>query len=422
MSDLYYECFSGIAGDMHIAALLDLGVDEDALRAQLGRLPMAAEFTLTVEPGAKMGITGTHVRVSLAPDAARPVRHLKDVRAIIDAARLEPRVAEHAHRIFARVAEAEANVHGIALDAVHFHEVGATDSIVDIVAAAVCIAELDPTRIYCGPVELGGGMVRCEHGIFPVPAPATAEILAGVPCSYGRVDSEATTPTGAAILKASVNEFRAPPTFAVEHIGYGIGFKDFVVPNVLRASLGSSAARQPSTQGVQGSSTASYEYEDNIEIHCNLDDMSPEAVAPMLDALFEAGALDAFVAPVSMKKSRPALLLTVLLRDASTDAIAAVIFSHSTTIGLRMKSVRKWMLPRREESVATSLGTVRIKQSVDPTGLLRWKSEYDDVAALARTNGRPYLQVKQQIDREIHQHLAQVAEVDDGANETGNKT
>ena len=389
---LYYECFSGISGDMHLGALIDLGVPLEHLRAELGKLELAGEFELVANTDTKMGITGTKATVRLKPDIPRPHRHLSTIRDIIGRAGFSAAVTDRAVGTFTALAKAEAAVHGIGVEEVHFHEVGATDAIVDIVGGAIGLAWLDVAQIRAAPVELGSGMVRCAHGLMPVPAPATARLLTGVPCTYGRVDGEATTPTGAAILKHSVTEFTPPTGFVPERIGYGLGQKDFAVPNVLRATLGSVAS--------------AFEQESNILVECNIDDMSAEAFAPLVDTLFAAGARDVYLTPIVMKKSRPGTKVSVLADDACLGAVTERMFHASTTIGVRQHRVDKRMLPRQERRIATSLGEVRVKVATLPDGSSRWKSEHDDIAALAARAGDEYLAVKARIDREIAEAMA----------------
>ena len=389
---LYYECFSGISGDMHLGAMIDLGVPLQHLRAELGKLELAGEFELVAEADTKMGIQGTKATVVLKPDAPRPHRHLSTIRDIIRRTELSPNVQDRAVGTFTALAEAEAAVHGIDIEQVHFHEVGATDAIVDILGAAIGLDWLGVTDIHAAPVEVGSGMVRCAHGLMPVPAPATARLLIGAPCTYGRVDGEATTPTGAAILKHAVSSFSWPRGFVAERIGYGLGQKDFAVPNVLRASLGTAASPDQAR---------ALEEESNILIECNIDDMSAEAFAPLMDALFSAGARDVFLTPIVMKKSRPGTKVSVLVDDACLDPVTERLFAASTTIGMRQHRVQKRMLPRQERVVATSLGDVRVKMAHLPDGRMRWKSEHDDIAALAEKTGNDYLTVKLRVDHDI---------------------
>lgn len=400
MRALYYECFSGISGDMHIGALVDLGVPPEYLHEQLARLNVAGEFELRLQRASKHGISGTQATVVLAPDADRPHRHLRHVKEIIESAELAPQVTELALTIFQQIAVAEAKIHDTTIEKVHFHEVGATDSIVDIVAAAIGLDYLKVDRIYCGEVEVGGGTVRCDHGLMPVPAPATAAILQGIPCHYGRVDSEATTPTGAAILKSAVHEFSVPKSFTSHKQGYGVGQKDFSIPNILRISLGEIEA----TDSKPSSALAFYESETNLEIECNIDDMPGEAFQPLLTALFALPVLDAFITPIQMKKQRPAQKLSVLCHEPQFPQVLECIFAHSTTLGVRSSKVQKWMLPRQQITVPTSLGSVQVKVAKTVSGERRWKIEHDDILALCSADAN-YLAVTTKLRTEVAAYL-----------------
>ena len=386
---LYYDCFSGISGDMNIGALVDLGVPGEHLKTTLDQLPLANEFTLVLEPGKKMGITGTKATVALHSNTKPPARHLAEITALIDEAGYSPSISALAKDIFGALAVAEAKIHGTTVDQVHFHEVGATDSIVDIVAAAVCLDYLAVDRVHCGIVEVGGGMVKCAHGLMPVPAPATAELLRDVPCHYGRVDKETTTPTGAAILRSAVDHFTAPPQFVASKIGYGIGQKDFAIPNVLRVMLGEAAP-------AESFATAS-----NLQIECNIDDMSAEAFQPLLTELLGRGAVDVFFTPIVMKKSRPATKVTVLAPEDAANEVIATLFNNSTTIGVRTQRVEKHMLPREARVVGTSHGEVQVKIVTLPDGRTRYKVEHDDIVALAAVSTMDYLQLKTLIEAEV---------------------
>jgi hypothetical protein len=246
-------------------------------------------------------------------------------------------------------------------------------------------------------VEVGGGMVRCAHGLMPVPAPATAEILKGIPCRYGGVDSEATTPTGAAILRHAVSEFRIPPGFSAQRIGYGLGQKDFAIPNVLRVLLGRVAAPLETF----------YETESNLEIQCNIDDMPAEAFEPLLGHLFAAGAKDVFITPIVMKKSRPGARVSILCDPALGTALLEVVFNHSSTIGVRVHEVQKLMLPRESLQVETRLGPVPVKRVRLPDGRTRWKLEHDAVAAIAEAQGRDYLGTRRVLERDVSERLGE---------------
>lgn len=390
---LIYDCFSGISGDMNLGGLIDLGVPKDYLFRELSKLGLDEEFSLDVEEAKKCGIQGTKITVRLAGDERAGVaRTLKDIENLILAASLEAEVKRSSCQVFKLLANAESRVHAVPVEKIHFHEVGAVDAIIDIVGAALCIDYLNVDRVICTNVEVGSGFVECAHGTFPIPAPATAEILRDVRCSYGRVKGEATTPTGAAILKAFVDVFSAQTEFTVTDIGYGIGHRDFEIPNVLRVMLGN--------DGSSGSENT-YETEDNIELDCNIDDMAAEAYEPLIDELFELGALDVYITPIIMKKSRPATKISVLFRSDIMGEVLDTVFSSTTSAGVRLRSVKKKMLLKKEVKLATSFGELSVKVRCLPNGTRRWKSEYEDVARLARESKMSFLEMKEKVDAEI---------------------
>jgi uncharacterized protein (TIGR00299 family) protein len=400
---LLYDCFSGISGDMHIGALVDLGVPEMHLQEQLSRLSLADEFTLHLTTGKKMGISGTLATVELhaGEDSHPPLRHLSDIREIIHSAQYSTAVTTLALDIFQEIAVAEAKVHGTTPELIHFHEVGATDSIVDIVAAAICLDYLDLECVCASAVELGAGMVKCAHGLMPVPAPATAEILKDIPCSLGRVQGEATTPTGAAILKTVISETSPPKDFLIHKVGYGIGQKDFEVPNVLRVMLGERVDHALN----RSHSTGHYVDEEAIQIECNVDDMSPEAFQPLVEGLFSRGAMDVSLSSVIMKKSRPGHNICVLCSRELKNSLVDYLFENSTTIGLREYPVKKTMLPRENMNISTSFGPVAVKVATLDSGERKWKVEFDEVKALAEKHDMDYLNFKGLIDTEVEAAL-----------------
>ncbi len=377
---------------MHLAALVDLGVPEEWLREQLAKLPVSAEFTLELTPGQKMGISGTRASVSTVD--THDHRHHSTIVKMIKDAEFDPQVESRALAIFQAIALAEGKIHDVPADKVHFHEVGAVDSIVDIVAAALCIEHFQPDVVLCNPIEVGSGFVDCAHGRFPVPAPATQELLADAPCTYGGVSGESTTPTGAAILAASVGEYQPSGIFTPIKVGYGIGHKDFEIPNVLRVALGSYTTTKTSD-----SSTRHY------KIEANIDDMSPEAYEPLMQAIFAAGAVDVYLTPIIMKKSRPAHCLIALSEAEHKDQVIDEILNRSTTIGLRVFEFDKRVLPREQLTLTTTLGEVSVKRVTQPNGQKRWKSEHEDVLRLAEQAGLDYRSAKARIDFEIEGQL-----------------
>jgi len=393
MKTLYYQPGCGISGDMHLAAMIDLGVPEDHLLAELGKLNLDTEFTIDFEPGSKMGISGTLARVHAIDQQDH--RHHETIVRMIRQANFSTGIENRALKMFLLIAEAEAKIHQVPVEKVHFHEVGAIDSIIDIVGAAICLEWLSIERVICQAVEVGSGYVDCAHGKFPVPAPATQEILSGVPCTYGTVSGESTTPTGAAILKAAVDEYLPKGAFTPGRVGYGIGHKDFEVPNVLRVVVGDMSDDTDKFSDVQ----------EHYKIEANIDDMAAENFEPLVDDLINAGAGDVFFTPIIMKKSRPATCLSVLSDRAHVTVLADMILNRSSTIGLRIVPFSKRILPRQIKIMDTSYGQVRIKEVIQPDGRRRWKSEYEDVQSIAVSTGLDFRTVKQRIDFEIQQIL-----------------
>jgi pyridinium-3,5-bisthiocarboxylic acid mononucleotide nickel chelatase len=382
---LYYDCFAGISGDMNLAAMLDMGVPEAHLRTELAKLPLTG-YSLRVSRDARKGITGTRVDVEVQ-EAPHGHDHSswRDIRRIIDGSTLPDPVKARACDIFRRLAEAEARVHGSTVDDVHFHEVGAVDSIVDIVGAAICLEYLKPDAVMASSVELGGGFVRSQHGMLPVPAPATALLLSGVPTRSGVVPFEMTTPTGAAIIAHSVGSFSDDKRFITRKVAHGIGHRDTEVPNVLRLFL----AEAPDTPT-----------EEARLIECNIDDMSPEVSGHIMDVLLDAGASDVFFIPIVMKKSRPAVMLSVLCPSAMEASIIDIVLRETTTFGLRITTVSKTVLDREERFVTTSLGGVRVKIGKMNGRKLKAKPEFEDCRRIARDSGMSLREVLEIVQRE----------------------
>lgn len=365
---LKLEPFSGISGDMMLGALIDLAGGEDDLLALPARLGLE-RATVSIDPVKKCGIACTKVTIE---DASEPVaRHLSDIVRLIEAADLQPRARDLALAIFTLLGEAEAAVHDVPLAQIHFHEVGAVDSILDVVGTAVLLARLYFNAVISGPVCTGSGFVACDHGRMPVPAPATERLLRGMPCEAGPVPREMTTPTGAAILRALDPSFDPIPHRVVA-TGYGAGTRDLEQPNCLRLSLIEPLAGTDPVWVIQ----------------TNIDDAPGELLGEHLQRrLLAAGALDITLAPLMMKKGRPGQRLEVLARAADRDALADVILSETTTIGVRYFPVARRILPREVRKVATMYGDVRVKVVTSPSGEVRRTPEYDDCVRLAEQAG-----------------------------------
>ncbi len=425
MNILYYDCFAGISGDMNLGALINLGVPKEYVISELKKLDLDG-YQLEITETLKMGISGikvsvktndipasddeiniqpvqqkqihTHTHIHVHQDKDNIIqkghehahRNLNDIKKIINDSDLDPFIKEKSLQIFQEIGIAEAKIHSKSIDEIHFHEVGAIDSIIDIVGAAICIHYLKPDKILCSTVELGGGFVNCAHGIFPVPAPATAEILKKIPVKKGMVNKETTTPTGAAILKVFVNEFIDRVDFSIEKIAYGIGHRDLEIPNVLRVYLGNLKL-----QGVEKMPA--------LLIESNIDDMNPENYEYIMDMLFDAGAQDVWLDPIIMKKSRPAIKLTVLCDNSSQNAIEQIILNETTSLGLRCFPVLKSSLKRKSRTIETIYGSIQIKEAYYLNDTIKYKAEYEDCIRAAKEFKVSLKNVYYEVDRAIEQ-------------------
>lgn len=440
MRTIYLDCGMGAAGDMLMAALLELCPEKkEEFLGKMNGLGLPG-VKVEAEPAVKCGITGTHMNVTvfgeeeesedvhdhghahthsheacefIATDGLHSHANSHDghdhhhedqaahshdghdhshhhhhhstmagIASIIDGLDIPDPVKEDMKAVYALIAEAESHAHGMPVDQIHFHEVGTMDAVADIAGVCLLFHELGADQIIASPVHVGSGHVHCAHGILPVPAPATAHILQGIPVYSTQVQGELCTPTGAALLKHFVKEFREMPVMTTSKIGYGMGKKDFERANCVRAFLGDTA-----------------ETGDEIaELSCNLDDMTAEAVGFAEEALFEAGALEVYTVPVGMKKSRPGVLLTCMCRREDEEKMVELLFRHTTTLGVREHISRRFTLKRREETVETAYGPVRKKIS-QGHGVTRTKLEYEDLAAIAKKTGRPLEEIRKEIEK-----------------------
>ena len=402
MKILYLDCSMGAAGDMLAAALLELLPDPDAFVAELNGLGIPG-VRFRREPAVKCGVTGTHLAVAVdgAEEESHDVhghdhehdhghehghdhehghghgRHhhsgMGDIAHIVrDHLALPEGVKDHVMAVYGLIAQAESQVHGVPVEEIHFHEVGTMDAVADITAVCLLMDRLAPDQVAASPVHVGGGQVRCAHGILPVPAPATARILRDVPIYGGQIQGELCTPTGAALLKHFVSRFGHMPPMRPRAVGYGCGKKDFEAANCVRAMLGEDGDGDG---------------EDRVcVLSCNLDDMTAEGVGFAMERLFAAGALDVYTVPIGMKKSRPGLLLEALCRPEDREALAEAMFRHTTTLGVRESVCRRHVLARELETLDTPWGPVRRKTS-GGYGVSRAKYEYEDLARIARERG-----------------------------------
>jgi hypothetical protein len=378
MTTLYLDAFSGISGDMCLGLLIDLGLDPAALKADLQTLPVAG-WQLAIRPEQRHGLGGTRVEVLVEAD--QPHRTWRDIDAMLADCALAAPVRERARRIFRRLGEAEARVHRVPLDQVHFHEVGAVDAIVDIVGSASGLHRLQIDTVACAPLPLSQGLVHGSHGALPLPAPATLELLRGAPVSSAGSDRELVTPTGAAIA-VEIARFGPLPALTVERIGYGVGGWELTDrPNLLRGILG------------QGG-TAEGLLQDHVTvIETHIDDCLPEVLGTLLERLLDAGALDAAFSPRQMKKNRPGVTLTVVAPPSLAEALAAMVLRESSAIGVRLCDTRRLKLRREVHTVATRLGPAEVKLIFEGGTLLRVAPEHAACVALANRSGRPLTEV-----------------------------
>ena len=419
MKTLYLECGMGAAGDMLMAALLELIPDRQAFLDQMNGLGLPG-IRVDAEPAVKCGISGTHMKITVngqeeesfdahghehehehehehGHDHAHEHEHehehdhghehghhhhatVADIDGIIGGLDVSDRVKADARAVYALIAEAESRVHGRPVQEIHFHEVGTLDAVADVVGVCLLMERIGAERIVASPVHVGSGHVHCMHGILPVPAPATALILEGIPTYGGRVQGELCTPTGAALLKHFVSRFGDRPVMAAEAIGYGMGKKDFEQANCLRAFLGESES----------------EREEITRLECNLDDMTGEEIGFAMEQLFRAGARDVYTQSIGMKKSRPAVLLSVICLPEEADRLAAVMMKHTSTLGIRRQDMSRYVLNRSVETVNTAYGPVRVK-TASGMGVRRSKAEYDDLAALAEKNQVPLETIRREL-------------------------
>lgn len=379
----YFDVFLGASGDMILGTLVDAGVPVERLQETIDRLYLPEPVQITAQPASHHGLRGTRVTVRSAESHHH--RRLADIIRILEAADLEAAVRDQALMVFQRLAEAESRAHGVPIEEVHFHEVGALDAIADIVGVVAGLRWLGIERVVCSPLPVSHGLGRGAHGPLPLPAPGTLALLEGVPIRGLEVEGETLTPTGAALLTTLANEFGPCPEMRLERVAYGVGQKEFPeAPNLLRLLIGE-----------EGADHVEARKERLRLLEANIDDMNPEWFGPLTQALLEEGALDVWLTPIYMKKGRPGTLLSVLARAEDAAHLRAKVLAETTTLGIRELEVTRWPLPRRVESVQTPFGEIRVKLAEFAPG--RWKAspEHEDCLRAARAAGVPLREVYQ---------------------------
>lgn len=388
MRVVYFDCFAGVSGDMIIGALIDMGVDFELLTQQLSSLGLDG-YEIKRRAVERSGIAATKFDVVI-DQGAQPERTLADINSIIVGSGLSRQSKGRALQVFERLAEAEARVHGTTPAKVHFHEVGAVDSIIDIVGAMIGFEMLGVDRFYCSPLRVGSGLIDTQHGRLPIPAPATVELLHGVPIYAGELEGEFVTPTGAAIVATLCVEFGALPQMSISKVGYGAGSRDpKSFPNVLRLMTGEmNLAEELQTK------VCATPDETVIVVETNIDDMNPQVYGFVMERAFALGALDVFMIPAQMKKDRPGVLLTVLCKPNNAEAMIDLLLIETTTLGVRYYHANRRVLERTIETVDTEYGPVRIKVARDGARTLHFQPEYEDCARLAVESKTPLLEVQ----------------------------
>ena len=364
----YFDCFSGISGDMIIGALIDAGLDLHQLNEELKKLKMGG-YTLNAKKTTRRGISGT--RFSVDADNDHVERHLKDIEKILDHSDLGDDIKDRSKAIFRELADVEAKIHNCSPGEIHFHEIGAMDSIIDTVGSLLGLKLLGIETVYASRIPVGTGFVECDHGTLPLPAPAALELLKGIPIYASGIEKELVTPTGIVILKHVAKSFGFIPEMRIHQIGYGAGGRDLKIPNLLRVWIGESEEKRE------------YEEDEVILIETNIDDMNPEFFGYTSEKLFEKGALDVFTTPIFMKKNRPGTLLSVLISSDKLDEMLSIIFAETTSLGIRLHRLERRKLPRELLTVETPFGSVRVKVSRVGEEIRNISPEYEDCKKIA---------------------------------------
>jgi len=384
MKAAYFDCFSGISGDMVLGALVDAGLDLGQLESELRRLNLTG-YHIRTEETERGGIRATQLKVTAAEEQKE--RNLNDICEIIEKSTLRTSVKIKSKQVFLRLAKAEAKIHGKATEQIHFHEVGAVDALVDVVGAVIALQELGIEKVYASQVHVGTGFVKCSHGLLPLPAPATTELLRGVPIYSTGIRKELTTPTGAAILTTLCDEFGEMPSMQVEKIGYGAGSRELPLPNLLRVFIGNCPCQ--------------YEQDKVVVLETNMDDMNPQFYEHIMESLFHKGAKDVFLTPVYMKKNRPGILLSIIASSDKTGELLEVLFKETTTLGVRISEEKmRRMLKREGKIINTSYGEVKVKLSFIDGKLRDIAPEYDECKRIAEQYQLPIREAYDRVKKE----------------------
>ena len=374
MKIAYFDCFSGISGDMTVGALLDAGLKIETLEKELNKLGLSG-YQLEVNKVVKKGISATQFKVKIKEEGVE--RRFKDILDIFEKSKLNEEIKKETKKIFFNIAQAESKIHRKDIDRIHFHEIGGLDSIIDITSAVIGIKTLGIEEIYSSALPVGEGFVKCAHGVIPVPAPATLELLKNIPIYSGGIESEMITPTGAGIIGTLAKSFGERPLMKIERIGYGAGEKEFTIPNLLRVSIGEKILKDENLKD-------GYVSDETVLIESNIDDMNPEFYDYIMEKLFFQGALDVFLTPIQMKKNRPAHILSIIVYEQNLKEILEVLFSESTTLGVRIRETKRLRLAQKNFITDTKYGKIRVKVGMFKGKIKNIAPEYEDCKKMAK--------------------------------------
>ncbi len=395
MKIAYFDCFSGISGDMTVGALLDAGLKIEILEKELKKLGLSG-YRLEVNKVLKKGISATQFKVKIKEE--RVERRFKDILTILEESKLDEEIKKETKKIFFNIAQAESKIHQKDIDKIHFHEIGGLDSIIDITSVVIGIKTLGIEEIHSSALPMGKGFVKCAHGVIPVPAPATLELLKNIPTYSGGIESEMITPTGAGIISTLAKSFGKRPLMKIERIGYGAGEKEFTIPNLLRISIGEKILKDENSKD-------GYVSDEAVLIETNIDDMNPEFYDYIIDKLFSQGALDVFLTPIQMKKNRPAHMLSIIVYEQNLKEILEVLFSESTTLGVRIREIKRLKLSQQNFIAETKYGKIKVKVGIFKGEIKNIAPEYEDCKKMAEQHKVPLKEVYEETKKVAYNKL-----------------
>jgi len=395
MKIAYFDCFSGISGDMAVGALLDAGLKIEILEKELKKLGLSG-YQLEVSKVVKKGISATKFMVKIKEEGVE--RRFKDILTILEKSKLDEEIKKETKKIFFNIAQAESKIHQKDIDRIHFHEIGGLDSIIDITSVVIGIKTLGIEEIHSSALPVGRGFIKCAHGVIPVPAPATLELLKNIPTYNGGIESEMITPTGAAIIGTLAKSFGERPLMKIERIGYGAGEKEFSIPNLLRVSIGEKILEDENLKD-------GYVGDEAVLIETNIDDMNLEFYDYIMDQLFSQGALDVFLTPIQMKKNRPAHMLSIIVYEQDLKEILEVLFSESTTLGVRIREIKRLRLAQQNFITETKYGKIRVKVGIFKGEIKNIAPEYEDCKKMAKQHQVPLKEVYEEAKKITYNKL-----------------